>query len=376
MPSSRLILGVLPWYSVLIVCGMCAALLLCTLEEKRLGLPKETTIDLALFVIPLGVIGARLYYVFFAWDMFRGDPISILKVWNGGLAIYGGVIGGLLGACIFAWRRKVSLLPLCDMIAPGLVLAQAIGRWGNFFNMEAYGLPVTDPALQFFPFAVLIPENGSMVWHMATFFYESMWNLCAFVVLWRLRKHKQREGDLLLWYMLLYGAGRLMIEGLRTDSLMTTGGSARVSQLLSVALCLCAVLMFMVRRLLAATRTARVSACAAAVIGAVAGGWSSLQAAQPPFIGYMPVCMLICGLALGCAMLQLASLTPLLCRLPGLLPAAFAIGMIAVLCTIGSTHSGAEFSLLLCACLSVTAICTGAIAFTPIRTVAARHDRL
>lgn len=249
MPTSRYIFGTLPWYSVLIVTGICTAILLASREEKRLGLPKDTVIDLALTLIPLGVLGARLYYVVFAWDTFRGDVLSIFKIWQGGLAIYGGILGGLLAAVLFAWRRKLSMLTLFDMIVPGLALAQAIGRWGNFFNMEAYGAPVSDPAWQFFPAAVLIPAAGRQVWHMATFFYESMWDLGVFAVLWQLRTRTKHRGDLALWYALLYGGGRLLIEGLREDSLYTLGGTGRVSQLLSVGLCTAVTVIFAWRAL-------------------------------------------------------------------------------------------------------------------------------
>ena len=255
MPSSRYLFGALPWYSVLIVCGICAALIWCTHEEKRLGLPMDTTVDLALWVVPMGVVGARLYYVAFSWDMFRGDPLSILRVWQGGLAIYGGILGGVLAVALFSWRRKLSFLTLADMIVPGLALAQALGRWGNFFNMEAYGLPVTDPAWQFFPAAVLIPEGSGSVWHMATFFYESVWDLGVFAALVLMRRRLRHPGDTLRWYLLLYGGGRLIVEGLRMDSLMSAGGTIRVSQLLSVGLCLGVLAAFALR--LAGRPTAR-----------------------------------------------------------------------------------------------------------------------
>lgn len=238
MPASRYIFGTLPWYSVTMVCAILSALLLAQGEEKRRGLPKDTVVDLALRLIPCGIIGARLYYVAFTWSLFRENPIAILEIWKGGLAIYGGLIGGFLAALVFARRRKLNLLTLIDMIVPGLALAQCIGRWGNYFNMEAYGLPITNPAFQFFPMAVLIPEGGTQVWHMATFFYESLWDFGVFIALRCLRKPCRRPGDLFGWYVLLYGAGRLIIEGLRMDSLMTSGGSARISQLLSVAGCL------------------------------------------------------------------------------------------------------------------------------------------
>ena len=237
IPYSRYVFGSLPWYSTLIVLGMALALLLCAREEKRLGLREDTTIDLALCVIPCGIIGARLYYVFFSWQTFASDPLSILRVWEGGLAVYGGVIGGLLAAVVFSRARRIPLAALTDLMVPGLILAQAIGRWGNYFNMEAYGAAITNPAWQFFPAGVLIPEGGGMVWHMATFFYESMWNLGVFAALTALRRRAYRRFDLSCWYLLLYGAGRFVIEGLRTDSLTALGG-LRVSQLLSAGMCL------------------------------------------------------------------------------------------------------------------------------------------
>ncbi|MBE5805030.1 MAG: prolipoprotein diacylglyceryl transferase [Clostridiales bacterium] len=235
-PSSRLIFGLLPWYSVLIVTGICLALLIASREEKRLSLPKDTVVDMALWIIPFGVIGARLYYVAFSWETFAGDPLSILYVWEGGLAIYGGVLGGLLAAFLFARRRKIPLGTLTDIITPGLALAQAVGRWGNYFNMEAYGAQIIDPAWQFFPAAVFIPNGNGGAWHMATFFYESMWNLGVFATLMLIRRRMRRPGDTTLWYFLLYGAGRLVIEGLRTDSLYAGSGTIRISQVLAIVM--------------------------------------------------------------------------------------------------------------------------------------------
>ena len=245
VPYSRFIIGQLPWYSVLIVSGILLAMTLCGREEKRLHLPEDTVIDLALLALPLGVIGARLYYVAFAWDTFAADPLSVLRIWEGGLAIYGGVLGGALAVLIIARVKKLNPLTLMDMVLPTVALAQAIGRWGNYFNMEAYGAPITDPAWQFFPAGVLIPSMGGYVWHMATFFYESMWNLGVFALLWFvIRKRKKHEGVVALWYAMLYGAGRAVIEGFRTDSLML--GPLRVSQLLSLLLALSAAIALII----------------------------------------------------------------------------------------------------------------------------------
>ncbi len=226
--------GFISIYGLLIACAMAISVFLCSRQEKRLGLPKDLTYDLALWVIPAGVIGARLYYVAFQWDMYRQNPLSILYIWEGGLAIYGGVIGGALAVFAFSRIKKVPFGKLADMIAPALILSQAIGRWGNYFNGEAYGRLIENPALQWFPLAVNV-DGG---WHMATFFYESVWDLLGFLILWLNRKKTTRSGNLFLLYLIWYGLGRAFIEGLRTDSLML--GPFRVSQVLSILLCLAA----------------------------------------------------------------------------------------------------------------------------------------
>ena len=256
IPYSRYIIGQLPWYSVLIVTGILIAIILCSREEKRLGLKPDTVTDLALWVVPFGIVGARLYYVVFSWSAFAHDPLSILYVWQGGLAIYGGVIGGLVAILVFARRRGLYPFLLTDMIVPTLSLAQGIGRWGNYFNMEAYGAAITDPAWQFFPVGVLIPQGGAYVWHMATFFYESMWDIAVFLVLWFIvRPRKKQHGTVTLWYLLLYGTGRFFIEGLRTDSLMT--GSLRVSQLLSAELALAGAALLLLSAIRSRTTSAK-----------------------------------------------------------------------------------------------------------------------
>ncbi len=246
IPYSRYIFGSLPWYGVLIVCGIAAAIGLASHEEKRLGLKPDTVIDAAFWVIPLGLIGARLYYVIFQWELFAADPLSILRLWEGGLAIYGGVIGGLAAILLFARHRNINPFTMTDMVVPGLALAQSIGRWGNYFNMEAYGRPITSEAWQFFPIGVQIPAGEGYVWHMATFFYESCWDLLVFLLLWFvIRRRSSKPGTTTLWYMLLYGTGRFFIEGLRMDSLMTS--TIRVSQLLSLILVIVASALLIIR---------------------------------------------------------------------------------------------------------------------------------
>ncbi len=235
MPSSRYVFGIIPWYSLLIVCGAGLAVWLAARHANRAGLPRDTILDLALFVLPVGILGARLYYVIFSWNDFRQDPLSILRIWEGGLAIYGGLIAGFLVVLLFSLRRKIPLRTLLDCIVPGVALAQAIGRWGNYFNMEAYGLPIQQAGFQFFPVAVLIPGQGGFSWHMATFFYESVCDFLLFLFLTRLfYRHRRKTGDVLFFYFLGYGCSRLLIEQLRTDSLYSA--SIRVSQLVSFVL--------------------------------------------------------------------------------------------------------------------------------------------
>ena len=245
VPASRYILYPIPWYSFLIVLGVVLAVFLACREERRLGLKKDTVIDLVLWLLPAGILGARIYYVIFSWDQFRSDPLAVFRIWEGGLAIYGGVLAGLIVLVVFARHRKLSPLLLCDIIAPGLVLAQAIGRWGNYFNMEAYGLPLRNPSLCFFPLAVRIPENGVNVWHMATFFYESLWDLSIFCFLMvARRKLFGFRDDVFFFYAFLYAAGRFVIEELRMDSLFLSS-SVRVSQLLSALVCLGVLLRYL-----------------------------------------------------------------------------------------------------------------------------------
>ena len=228
----RLLFGVIPIYGLLIAGSMALGVYLCATQEERLGLPKDTAIDFALWALPAAVVGARLYYVVFQWPVYAADPVRVLYLWEGGLAIYGGVIGGAIAALFFYRVKQVSFAALADMVAPALILGQAIGRWGNFVNQEAYGAVIENPALQFFPLAVF--ADGE--WHMATFFYESLWNFIGFWLLWLNRKRVKVKGNLFLGYLVWYGLGRTVIEGFRTDSLMW--GPVRVSQALSVLLVL------------------------------------------------------------------------------------------------------------------------------------------
>ncbi len=219
------------WYGVLIALGVLGAVVLAWRREARLGLKRETTLDLALVCVPAGILCARIYYVLFSWDYYAAHPAEILDIRGGGLAIYGGVIGGVLAGWIYSRAKRIPFGALADLVAPGLAFGQAVGRWGNFLNQEAYGAAVANPRLWFFPVSVHIEGSG---WHYATFFYESLWCalICALLLVAERRGFFRRRGDTFGAYLFLYALERCMVEGLRTDSLYL--GPVRVSQLLSL----------------------------------------------------------------------------------------------------------------------------------------------
>ena len=232
------------YYGLLIALGVLAAVLLACRREKRLLLPKDTALNIALCCVPAALICARAYYVLFSWEYYAAHPAQILNFRQGGMAIYGGVIGGILAGYFYCRARGIPFARGLDLAAPSIALGQAIGRWGNFLNMEAYGAPVAHPALQFFPMAV----NIDGAWHYAAFFYESVW--CALIVLFILTAERkgffERSGDIFLSYIFLYDMERAFVEGLRTDSLML--GPVRISQALSLLMVLAAVLLLAKRR--------------------------------------------------------------------------------------------------------------------------------
>jgi len=234
----------LRWYGILIALGVFLAVLLAMRREKKLSLPMDTALNIALIGVPVGIVCARIYYVVFSWQDYAGSLADIVNIRQGGLAIYGGVIGGVLSGAIYSAVKKVKLSSIADLAAPSLALGQAIGRWGNFFNQEAYGAAISNPRMQFFPLGVMIDGSG---WHYATFFYESVW--CALIVCLLLAGEKKRlfkrNGDIFLSYLLLYAAERSFVEGLRTDSLYL--GPLRVSQMLSVIVVIAVACVFALR---------------------------------------------------------------------------------------------------------------------------------
>ncbi len=218
------------YYGFLIAVGMALGVFVACKNAKFRGFKSDDIIILACYVLPLAVIGAKLYYL-----TFSGQPFSfwdIFKIWEAGLAIYGGVIGGALGLVIYCLIHKKNILDMCDIAAPSLILGQAIGRIGCYFAGCCYGIEVTDPSLTWFPLSTFV--HGG--WHLSTFFYESIWDFATFLLLiLLLRKNKVRQrGTIVALYFIVYGTGRAWIEALRGDSLFL--GAIKVSQLLSILL--------------------------------------------------------------------------------------------------------------------------------------------
>ena len=214
------------WYGIIIAAGFLLAVFYMLSRAKDFGVTQDDVLDMILWAAPIGVVCARLYYCIFYWELYADDPISILYIWEGGLAIYGGIIGGAITLLVVAKHKKIPATVLLDVAGMGVIIGQLVGRWGNFMNREAHGA-VTDAFLKM----GLQDVSGVVTYYHPTFLYESVWNLTGFVVLHFLSKKRKFDGQMFLAYLAWYGAGRMVIEGLRTDSLWL--GPVRVSQLLA-----------------------------------------------------------------------------------------------------------------------------------------------
>lgn len=228
------------WYAIFIVLAILVAEWMLKREGQRKGLDPDKLFDIMFWSILLGFVGARLYYVVFQWDYYRAHLGQIIAIWNGGIAIYGGVLAGIVTIYVMCRRLEVSFPTTLDVAAPALLMAQAIGRWGNFMNQEAHGGPVSRDFLQGLGLPHFIIEQMQIqgTYYHPTFLYESLWNLLGVGVILALRRKDQllKQGDLAALYAIWYGTGRFFIEGMRTDSLML--GSLRVSQWVSLAFAL------------------------------------------------------------------------------------------------------------------------------------------
>ena len=223
------------WYSIMIVFGIIIALFVANREIKRLNLNKEFFINLTFYTILFGILGARLYYVLFNLDYYISYPIEIIKIWHGGLAIHGGILAGILVIATYCKKYKVNILKILDICAVSLIIAQAIGRWGNFFNQEAFGGITSKATLE----SLMLPSfviNGMYIdgnYHHPTFLYECIWNVVGFIIMLFLRRRKYNKiGEMTGFYMIWYSIGRLFIEHMRTDSLML--GPIKAAQLISL----------------------------------------------------------------------------------------------------------------------------------------------
>ena len=228
------------WYAIIILTGMILAVLFSIYEGKRTGVSTDTILDIALICIPTGIICARIYYVIFQWEQYDSFW-EMLQIWNGGLAIYGGIIGGTVSAFIYCYVKKVSFGELADLGGFGFLIGQAIGRWGNFMNGEAYGCETSLPWGMVIEYETMYPVHP-------TFLYESLWNVIGFLLLFFYRKHKKFSGEIFLLYVVWYGLGRAWVEGLRADSLYLFESGIRVSQLLAISAVVVGLIVILIKR--------------------------------------------------------------------------------------------------------------------------------
>ena len=248
------------WYGIFIGLGVICGVLLVMHEAKRTGQNPDSYLDFAIYALIFAVIGARLYYVLFSWDFYSQNPEKIFAIREGGLAIYGGIIGGVLTAIIYCKVKRMDFWKMADTAAPSLILGQVMGRWGNFFNKEAFGgytdnlfamryqlsqVRTSDVTPDILQHLVTVNGVGYIQVH-PTFFYESAWNACIFVILLILQRKKKFDGQVCAVYFFGYALGRVWIEGLRTDQLLI--GGIPVSQALSAILILASVGLYIYRR--------------------------------------------------------------------------------------------------------------------------------
>ena len=220
------------WYGIIIVMGIMAAFAYATMRAKQIGISSDDMYDLTMFTVIAGIIGARAYYVLTTMGDGRYQSfLDVIAVWNGGIAIYGALIGGAVSVFLVCRHKKLDVRKVVDCVSPGVQLAQAIGRWGNFFNGEAYGTTPDEGSPLYFMRMGLQHEGWSKEYfYQPCFLYESLWNLCGFIIINILYKKKKFDGQIFLMYIAWYGFGRMFIEGLRTDSLYV--GVFRISQVI------------------------------------------------------------------------------------------------------------------------------------------------
>ena len=232
------------FYGVLIGIGFILAILYCAKRSREFGIEEDDLYDILIWLIPFSIIGARLYHVMFDLEYYMYHLSEIVAIWEGGLAIYGGIIAGILVVCIKCRKKKIPVLAFLDLLIFGLLIGQIIGRWGNFMNREAFGVETT----VLWRMGLTTPLGVTVYVH-PTFLYESLWNLGIFIflVIWTKKGHRKYDGQCLLIYFLLYGIGRAWIEGIRTDALYIFGTNIRISQLLSILLAVVSLVILVIQ---------------------------------------------------------------------------------------------------------------------------------
>lgn len=227
------------WYAIFIVFAMILAILIFKKRDGLYNICFNDILDLSLYVIPISIICARLYYIVFNLEYYLQNPNDILNIRNGGLAIYGGIIGGAITCFIFCIKRKINILDLFDYVVPAIVLGQAIGRWGNFVNVEAYGVETRSV------FRMGIMELGTYKEVHPTFLYESLMCIVIFIVLLFMKNRRKFKGQIAITYLMLYSLERTFVEGLRIDSLML--GNVRISQILSIIIFVVSLIIYIIK---------------------------------------------------------------------------------------------------------------------------------
>ena len=228
-------------YGLVIALGLVLAVVYGCRRGKQFGISADDITDGVLYIVPFAILCARLYYCVFSWETYADNPISILYIWEGGLAIYGGVLGAIVGVAVFCHFKKIKLAALLDLVALGFLIGQSIGRWGNFFNREAFGAATES----FFRMGLFNKVTETWEYYHPTFLYESLWNAAGFAALHFLSKKRKYDGQIALGYAAWYGLGRAFIEGLRVDSLYW--GPFRVSQVLAAISCMAAVIVLLIQ---------------------------------------------------------------------------------------------------------------------------------
>ncbi|KJY56324.1 Prolipoprotein diacylglyceryl transferase [Lactobacillus kimbladii] len=239
------------WYGVIMAVAIILAVSMAIVEGRKRQIESDDFMDLLLWAVPIGYVGARIYYVIFEWNYYSQHLDQIIAIWNGGIAIYGGLLAGLAVLLVFCYKRMLPPFLMLDVITPGVMAAQILGRWGNFINQEAHGEPTTLAFLQslHLPNFIISQMKIGGIYYQPTFLYESFFNLIGLLIILFLRhkKHLFKQGEIFMLYLAWYSVVRFFVEGMRTDSLYLMG-SIRVSQMLSVILLIVVICLFIYRR--------------------------------------------------------------------------------------------------------------------------------